>query len=379
MADTAYNLNDPETVKLWSRKLDREAPKRTYLKRFMGEGTGSMITIKNETNKSKGDRIRVILRKQMRGRGVVGDATLEGNEEALSTFTQDLVINQLRHAHRSDGEMTQQRVTFDLRDEAMQAQADWWAARWDIWGFYHLAGFTPGNATGVASADTEATGPEYNGHNTITAPTRIKRAGGAAVTDDATLQSGTTSHLFSLIMIDRAVEEAKVTQTGVGKVPIRPIQVNGKPYFVVFLHPYQVTDLRTQTTASAAKPILWYDIQRSRIEGGKDSGIFDGALGEYNGCILHESTYVPLGVSNAGVAQTNVRRALLCGAQAAVAGFGMGHDKSSYDWFEQRFDYGNKLGVKSGCIAGLKKSTYTESGSNHDFGVVVMSSKAIAH
>jgi hypothetical protein len=74
-----------------------------------------------------------------------------------------------------------------------------------------------------------------------------------------------------------------------------------------------------------------------------------------------------------------VRRALLCGAQAAVAGFGMGHDKSTYDWFEQRFDYGNKLGVKSGCIAGLKKSTYTESGSNHDFGVVVMSSKAVAH
>ena len=86
MADTQYNLNDPESVKLWSVKLDREALKRTYAKRFMGEGSGSMITIKNETNRGPGDRIRITLRKQFRGRGVVGDATLEGNErEAIET------------------------------------------------------------------------------------------------------------------------------------------------------------------------------------------------------------------------------------------------------------------------------------------------------
>jgi len=376
MADTTYNLNDAESVKLWARKLDREALKRTYLKRFMGDGQDSIITIKNETNKQRGDKVYVTLRKQLRGRGVVGDGTLEGNEESLSTFVQGLEINQLRHAVRSAGEMTQQRVTFSLRDEGMQGLADWWAERWDIWGFYHLAGFTPGNSTGTASADTDATGSEYNGHNTITAPTRIVRAG-SGISDDASL---TTSHTFSLIMIDKAVENAKVAQTGTGRNPIRPVMVDGKPYYVVFLHPYQVTDLRTKTTADASHPILWYDLQRARIEGGnRDNPIFSGALGEYNGCILHESTHVPPGVANAGTAVSNTRRAILCGAQAAIAGFGMGHDKSTYDWFEQRFDYGNKLGVKAGCIAGLKKSTYAESGSNHDFGVVVMSSRAAAH
>jgi N4-gp56 family major capsid protein len=377
MADTSYNLNDAETVKLWSRKLDREALKRTYMKRFMGDGSDSMITIKNETNKSAGDRIRVTLRKQMKGRGVVGDANLEGNEESLSTFTQDLVINQLRHAGRSDGAMTEQRVTFDIRNECMDGLADWWAERWDIWGFYHLAGFTPGNTTGTASSDTDATGSEYNGHNTITAPTRIVRAGSGLTAD----QSLTTSNVFSLILIDKAIENAKVAQTGTGRNPIRPIMVGGKPYFVVFLHPYQVTDLRTKASSDTAHPVLWYDLQKSRIQGGEmDNGIFNGALGEYNGCILHESTHVPKGVSSStGLAFANTRRAILCGAQAAVAGFGIGHDKSSYDWFEQRFDYGNKLGVKAGCISGLKKSTYAESGTDHDFGTVVMSSYAAAH
>lgn len=378
MSDTAYNVNDNETVKLWSRKLDREALKRTYIKRFIGEGTQSLITMKNETNKNAGDRVRVTLRKQMRGRGVVGDAQLEGNEEALSTFTQDLVINQLRHAHRSEGKMTEQRVTFDLRDEAMQALADWWAERWDIWAFYHLAGFTPGNTTGTASSDTDATGSEYNGHNTITAPTRAVRPASGLTAD----QSLTTSHVFSLILIDKAVENAKVAQTGTGRNPIRPVMVDGKPYFVVFLHPYQVTDLRTKASADSAHPVLWYDLQKSRISGGeRDSNpIFSGALGEYNGCILHESTHVPKGVSSStGLALSNTRRAVLCGAQSAVCGFGQGHDKSSYDWFEQSFDYGNRLGVKAGCISGLKKSTYTESGTAHDFGVVVMSSYAAAH
>jgi N4-gp56 family major capsid protein len=378
MSNTAYTVNDNETVKLWARKLDREALKRTYMKRFMGEGTGSMITIKNETNKGKGDRIRITLRKQLRGRGVTGDSTLEGNEEALSTFTQDLVINQLRHAHRSDGAMTEQRVTFDLRDEAMQGLADWWAERWDIWGFYHLCGFTPGNTTGTAGSDTDATGSEYNGHNTITAPTRIIRAGSGLTAD----QSLTTSHVFSLILIDKAIENAKVAQTGTGKNPIRPIQVDGKPYFVVFLHPYQVTDLRTKTSSDSSHPVLWYDIHRSRLQGGQgsDNPIFSGALGEYNGCILHESTHIPKGVSSStGLAVSNTRRAVLCGAQAAVCGFGMGHDKSTYDWFEQNFDYGNKLGVKAGCISGFKKSTYTESSTDHDFAAVVMSSYAAAH
>ncbi len=377
--DTAYGVNAPEAVKLWSRKLDREALKRTYIKRFMGEGNDNLIRIKNETSKGPGDRIRITLRKQLTGRGILGDANLEGNEESLTTSTQDLVINQLRHAVRSDGKMTEQRIPFEIRQEAMDGLADWWAERWDIWAFYHLAGYTPGNTQASGDADTDPSGPEYNGHNTITAPTRQVFPG--SITNDQSLTSP-TDHKFSLILIDKAVERAKVTPTGgAGHVPMRPVMVEGKPYFVVFLHPYQVTDLRTTTSATTSAPILWYDIHKAALSGGKmDNPIFNGALGEYNGCILHESTHIPNGVhSSSGASQDNVRRAVLCGAGAAVAGFGQGHDKSSYDWFEQLFDYGNKLGVKAGCIAGLKKSTYSQQGSNYDFGVVVMSSYAAAH
>lgn len=383
MADTAYGVNANEAVKLWSAKLAREALKKTYLKRFMGEGSDSLIQIKNETNKQPGDRIRVTLRMQLGGRGVIGDATQEGNEESLTTYTDDLVINQLRHAVRSEGKMTEQRIPFSIRSEAMMGLSDWWAARWDIWGFYHLAGFTPGNVLASGDFDTDPTGPEYNGHNTIVAPSRqvfSVNVAGAAYTTDEGIDAGAATAAekaaaaFSLAHIDKAVERAKVGSAN-GVVPIRPVMVDGKAYFVVFLHPYQVTDLRTSGSAST---VTWFGIHSSEMQGGRlaDNPIFTGALGIYNGCILHESTHVPEGVSTAdGTVVSTVRRAVLCGAQSAIAGFGQGHDQSSYDWFEQLFDYGNKLGVKAGCISGLKKSRYN----SQDFGVVVMSSYAAAH
>lgn len=364
--DTAYGVNAPEAVKLWSRKIAREALKKTYVKRFMSTGTDNIVTIKNETSKGPGDRIRHTIRMQLTGRGTQGDANLEGNEESLSTFTDDLVINQLRHAVRSEGKMTEQRIPFSIREEAMMGLSDWWADKWDTWFFNQICGYTPAQTVPGDTIDT--------GHNAVTAPTR--QVFPAAITNDQSLTSP-TDHKFSLILLDKALERAKVTTTGSNPPPIRPVRVDGKDWFVAFLHPYQVTDLRTTTSATSSAPILWYDIQKAALSGGKmDNPIFNGALGEYNGCILHESTRITGGVhSSGGTAVSNTRRAVLCGAQAAVCGFGEGSDKSTYDWFEQLFDYGNKLGVKSGNIAGMKKTVYNSA----DFGAVVMSSYAAQH
>lgn len=64
----------------------------------MGTSKDSLIYVKSELNKSAGDRIRVALRMQLNGDGVQGDSTLEGQEEALVTFNDNLFIDQLRHA-----------------------------------------------------------------------------------------------------------------------------------------------------------------------------------------------------------------------------------------------------------------------------------------
>ena len=106
MATSNWGVNDNEAVKLWSRKTMQEALKMTYVSRFIGTGSDSLVQVKDETNKGPGDRIRTILRMQLTGRGQSGDNTLEGNEEALVTFTADTLIDQLRHAVRSGGKMS---------------------------------------------------------------------------------------------------------------------------------------------------------------------------------------------------------------------------------------------------------------------------------
>ena len=101
MATSQYGVNNALTVKLWARKLFQEALKQTWLYKFMGSDARSAIQIINDTSKGPGDRVTVGLRMQLTGQGVLGDGTLEGNEEALTTYTDNLIINQLRYPVRS--------------------------------------------------------------------------------------------------------------------------------------------------------------------------------------------------------------------------------------------------------------------------------------
>lgn len=364
MATTSYGVNANEAVKLWSRRLAREALKKTYIGKFMGEEDDSLVQLRNDLKKDKGDRIRVTLRMQLSGDGIQGDATLEGNEESLTTYTDDFLINQLRHAVRSAGKMSEQRIPFSVREEAMSGLRDWWADRWDTWFFNQLCGYTP-------QTDTR-----YTGNNAVTAPSTNRQVWSSISGTITADQSLTSTDIFTLAMIDKCVEKAKVGSTsgpGVVPVPIRPIKIDGKDHYCMFLHPYQVYDLRTATSTGQ-----WLDIQKAAMSGGKvtENPIFSGALGVYNGVVLHESTRVTQGVNaSTGAAVTAARRAIFCGAQAAIAGFGQGHSFKEYDWKEELFDYGNQLGVKAGCIGGLKKSVYNSS----DFGTIVASTYAVAH
>lgn len=360
MSTTAYGVNSAEAVKLWSRKLAHEVRKTTYIDRFIGEGSDSLIQMKSEAKKDSGDRIRVILRMLLTGDGVVGDQPLEGNEESLTTYTDDLIINQLRHAVRSQGKMSEQRIPFEHRAEAKDGLRDWWAERMDYSFFNHICGYTVANTTGTG------TGTPYIAGNTILAPSSgRKMTSNSGVTNDEGLGS---SDLFTLTTIDRAVEKAKVATP-----KIRPINYKGGKYYVMFLHPYQVTDLRTTTSTGQ-----WLDIQKSAMMGDGSQGnpIFTGALGMYNGVILHEAYRVTQGVnSSTGAAITTVRRSVLCGAQSAFIGFGKGSSFKQMDWREELFDYGNQLGVEAGFVFGIKKAQFNST----DFGTIVASSYAAAH
>jgi N4-gp56 family major capsid protein len=320
MANTSYGVNHPLAVKVWAKKLFHDTIGSTFVGKFTGKSDSSLIQLKTDLNKDAGDRITVGLRPLLTGAGIQGDNTLEGNEEALSTYADNTFIDQLRHAVRSAGKMSEQRVPFSVREEARAGLTDWWAERLETCVANQLTGNT-------GESDTR-----YTGNNATIAPTTGRIRCGGGHTTEASL-SATTTHAIQLTDLDRAVAQAKQPSTS-GHPRIRPVKVDGKSYYVVFLHPYQIYQLRRDASTAGN----FFDIQKAQLQGGKisDNPLMTGAEFVYNQCIVHEWNYLPTiaGTPNSGSA-SDFRRGVLCGAQSAVIAHGQGGGENAMSWNEE--------------------------------------------
>lgn len=377
MAVTSYAVGDTLTAKRWSRRLEHEALASTEVSALMGTGTNAIIQRKSEPESEGGDRVTVGLRTKLTGDGRTSGQTLEGNEESLTTYSMDLTLNEITHAVRVKGKnsIDTQRVLFDARTEARAALTDWWAERISLAFFLHVCGYT-GAAYTHRSLTVDPDITQYNFGNAITAPSSNRKVFAAAGSGESnTTDEGLESDdIFDLRLIDYAKEKARTAS-----IPLRPARVDGQDMYVCYLHPYQVVDLRTSTDTGQ-----WLDFTKAAYTGkGKDSPIFDGALGMYNGVVLRESEHVTPGVnSSTGASISTVRRAVFLGAQAAV--FGMGTDfnppegklgSNAFKWVEEDFDYKRELGISAQSLLGLRKSVFN----SVDFGSITMSTYAAAH
>lgn len=387
--NATFGTNDDLAVKVWAKKLFVESLKATQMDKFIGTGSDSVIQVRDELTKGAGDTLHYGLRMQLSGAGIAGDSTLEGQEESLVTYRDTISVNQLRHAVKVVGNMSQQRISFDLRAEAQAGLVDWWSQRLDTSFINQLAGNT--NPTNTNSI--------YSGMNGVLTPT-VTQTGSvknylssdyAILPDDLTSAAAITSvdtaetaladqgpaasstFAFNLRMLDKAVIKARTLPT-----PIRPVKLNGMDCYVVFLHPYQVYDLRRNTAAGQ-----WMDIQKAALQGGQitKNPLFTGAVGMYSGVVIHEDARVPYGLStdingahNTHLNAAGVARGIFCGAQSGCIAFGRAYGYSGsnikFKWTEVLNDYENQLGVSSALVFGMKKTQFNEK----DFGTIVMSS-----
>lgn len=324
----------------------------------MGTSSNNLIQVFEDTAKGPGDKVTVPLRMQLSGRGVSEADSLEGNEEPLTFYNDSLFINDLAHAARSKVTIDAQRVPFSVREECRLGIQDWYSARLDLWAAYQLTGYTD-------QADTI-----YTGNQAALAPTTGTGANRRIIYGDG--NSGTTSEAsisasqtFALTVLDRAVNIAKVASP-----LIRPIKVGDQSYYVCFLHPDSVRDLRSATNTGS-----WLDIQKAAMTGGEveENPIFTGALGVYNGVVLHEWTRLPGDASFPISTNANIRRNVFCGAQSLALAWGQGYEDAP-KYVEDTFDYKRQFGVSVQTIAGMKKTKYN----SVDFGTIVISSYATA-
>lgn len=373
MAETRFETSDALTVKKWASRLGYDVVYRTSLSSMIGEDENSVIQLKNELSKGPGDQVTFSLMKKLTGAGFTTGEVAEGNGESLSLYSESLVINELGHVVDVPNEgrsIDTQRVPIKLRAAAKNGLTTWFQERLSQAFFYHVCGYTPINASGA----------KYNLNNTVVAPSsgrHIWRAAGASETNTAD-EGLESDDIFSLNMIDHMRETAESASS-----PVRPINIEGDyenggvdiggGRYIIYIHPYQATDLRTSTDTGQ-----WLDIQKAAMMGGQLSKnpIYSDALGEYNGVIIKKANHVTQGVnSSTGAAITTVRRAVLLGAQAVSIGFGKDNGPTTMNWNEELLDHKRRLEVSSFSLIGMVKNQYD----SVDFGTIVGSTYAAAH
>ncbi|WP_375675834.1 N4-gp56 family major capsid protein [Bartonella sp. AP9QHHD] len=366
MATTHIGINDPHALKTWARILDAEVSKATPIAPLMGQDSNSIIQVKTETQKGKGDCVTFSLRAQLSGRGVSEGETLEGNEEALQFLHDKLYINELYHGTRiaNEGTIDNQRTLFNLREEAKNSLSDWYADRLSLMFFVHACGYTANRLN--FEGELVDLDPLFWGFNAPLAPSSKRIVRPEAKTKDEELTEK-AKHSFNLKLIDEALQCAKLANP-----KIRPVRVNGESVYVLYLHPIQVTQLRTNTETGQ-----WLDIQKAAYTGSRSKNpIFDGSLGMYNGVILRESEHVTNGVKSTDSTRlAGVRRAVLLGAQSVVMAFGKSYGKTRYKIEEETFDYKREYGFGVHTIMGMKKTRFQMPGraqGAQDFGTIVI-------
>lgn len=360
MSVTNIGVDSPLAVKAWSKQLASEINKSSTIASLIGTDSNSIIQLKDVTNKSAGDSITFGLRTALIGEGVSEGVSLVGAEESLNLLSDKVIINELAHAVRvrNEGTIDAQRVAFNLREEACAGLADWYSERLSLSVFIQLCGYM-GAKLPFRGQDFDVK-MLHRGFNVTNAPSADRNiiAGGKKNENQLT-----ATDVFNLSLIDKAVECAKLATPF-----IRPAKVGGESVYVMYLHPTQVTALRTNTEAGQ-----WLDIQQSIYAGSRaDNPIFSGSLGMYNGVVLRESPYICPACDLSGDTIPNVRRAVLLGAQAAVIAFGRDRGPDRYQIREELFDYGRELGVAVKTIYGVKKTVFNQT----DFGCITVSTYA---
>lgn len=360
MATTVVPFGDPKAQKKWSANLAVDTRKKSYFEnRFIGVDDNNIIQRKTELETDAGDRISFDLCVQMRAKPTYGDARLEGKEESLKFYTDEVIIDQVRHAASAGGKMSRKRTAHDMRMVAKNRLGDYFARLVDELFFMYLSG-----ARGINEDFIE--GPDYTGFagNAFQAPDAEHLLFGGDATSKATLAADDT---MTRVVIERAANKAEMMQARNPRVAnMVPVSNGSDDQYVMLMSPYQEYSLRTSEGAG------WLEIQKAAAGAeGRKNPIFMGGLGMINNVVLHKHRNV-IRFSDYGTgSNVAAARALLMGRQAAVVAYGTSGGLR-YTWEEETKDYNNEPTVASGFIGGIKKTRFNDA----DFGVIAIDTAA---
>lgn len=327
---------------------------------YMGRGEASIIRIRSELRSEAGSTINIPLILELRGRGVEGSEILEGNEEEMENYGDQVRVNWLRNGVVVP-KSTSFRTEINLLDAARERLVTWSKVKLRDSVINALQSIiVPGtvDTEGSPLADTAvlyaaSTAAQRNTYLANNADRMLFGSDLANSTSNNWATSlgnvDTTADKMSAQVIDIAKSIAKRTTNNLAGMSINPYQSDataGREWFVMFMDSFAFSQ--------ASRDPLIAQADRDARERGVDSNpIFQGGDRIYNGVILREIPELnPL--VGVGAAGANVSRSFLCGAGALAIAWGQDPTPKS----DRDRDYGFRPGVAIEELRGQKKVSY---------------------
>lgn len=332
---------DPIIVQ--EKVISQYAERENFFARYMGESPASVIQVVNDLANRPGDSVRVHVFSKLGSPGVDGDATLEGQESALSFNADLLLLGQKRNAVRLAGRLTEQRAAIDLRKQAGHALGVW-AKDWvtELLTVY-LSGYR-----GTRTLTVLPTSFSDFASNSLRAPDTAHRL----VAGAGTAAGLTSADKMTCALLDKAITKVQLLINS--GVPMRPIDAQGR--FLCVITPEQAYDLWQDADFVAAQ-------QYAQVRG-DNNPLFTGMMGMWKNLIIVVNPAGVLHASGATVAGGTLgaaaAQALILGAQSGAwvkgkeTGASMG-GAGNWRYTEKEFDFDNQIGFSVATLMGFQK------------------------
>ena len=404
MALTTFNVDAVQQaliVKNWSKDFFKYGLSKMYFSKFIGSwgqafdpamgdkqvtimsDPNALIQVKMDLSRERGDTITFPMLAPLSGNGRAQLATavtgspraIEGNEEAINSYSYSITLLEWAHAVRTIGKLMERQTAFSVSDSMTAALGLWWARILDRTTYKAMAGLAQADAASVAILAASVPSRKISGGCS---------AGTFSYTSGATADSslGQTDYMCFEI-IDTARQLAQVDTSG---PTMRPIIVDGDEMYFMFMSSQQATDLRND--AGASVNMTWKEAQMHANVRGRNNPIFKNALGFYRDVALFEYPFID--VATTGGKRTGAggatpaelfdgtdafasgvigHRALFCGAQAAIHAYG-----SMPKMVDETFEYKTQTGRSLQNIIAIGRPEFN----SVDYGVMAVDTAVTA-
>ena len=323
---TGYNINDPRTQKVWSKKFFKFMLENMVMSSLMGTDQNAPVSKITDLTARKGGSIVYEMEAPLvgvgigdNGRFIAVDGSNTFNTEAMKDYNFTVFIHERGNSVQAAGKITNQYTNTDVKTSGLR--------RLGIWMAEQLEEDLVRAASGIGNVDTtietvNQSNPTQNRYYAIgedaSGTISYCTIDGTSTSDvtgvanlplnsftndgDPSVQAGASLTRFGTRTIEFLKRKAREVITGTYggvslKVPkLSPVKIKGKDTYCLVISRLQEKSLKADTR--------WNENQQNANVRGNDNPIFSGAIGIWDGVVIKVSERIQSRTGAGGITAT---------------------------------------------------------------------------